>query len=392
MSARGPLLLTVLLLAASCSGKQQAPRQAPPVTPGTVIIQAHLVVNGLSQPVGLESAPNDTSRLFIVEKTGRIRVFQGGTLNPRPFLDISSRVSNGSEQGLLGLAFHPQFATNRRFYVDYTDRAGNTHVVEFLASVALDSATTTEREILFVSQPAANHNGGQLAFGPDGYLYIALGDGGGGGDTYHNGQNLGSLLAKILRVNVDVGSPYSVPSDNPFASQTGAKGETWDYGLRNPWRFSFDRLTGDLYIGDVGQDSYEEVDYELHHIGGKNYGWNIMEGFHCFNSATCAKTGLTLPVAEYTHQDGCSITGGYVYRGTEIPELNGVYFYGDYCTGIVRSFHIDQGSAVNAQDWSSILLTQAGGRMQGLSSFGQDARGELYLVLLSGEVYQIVRK
>jgi len=351
-------------------------------------------VNGLDQPVDLQAAPGDTNRLFIVEKTGTIRVFAGDSLVPRVFLDISSRVSNGSEQGLLGLAFHPQFQTNRRFYVDYTDRSGDTHVVEFLAAATLDTASATEREILFVPQPAANHNGGQVAFGPDGFLYIALGDGGGGGDTYHNGQNLGSLLAKLLRVNVDAGSPYSIPPDNPFASQPGAKGETWDYGLRNPWRFSFDRLNGDLYIGDVGQDTYEEVDYELHHSGGKNYGWNIMEGLHCFPPSTtsCNKSGLTLPVAEYTHGDGCSITGGYVYRGTEIPELNGTYFYGDYCTGIVRSFMIANGQAVNAKDWSSSLRTQAGGRMAGLSSFGQDGRGEIYLVLLTGEVYQIVRR
>ena len=351
-------------------------------------------MSGLESPVDLQAAPGDTNRLFIVEKTGAVRVFQGGAVLPRAFLDISTRVSHGSEQGLLGLCFHPQFATNRRFYVDYTDASGNTHVVEFLASASLDSATTTEREILFVTQPASNHNGGQLAFGPDGYLYIALGDGGGGGDTYQNGQNLGSLLAKILRVNVDVGSPYSVPSDNPFFSRQGARGETWDYGLRNPWRFCFDRLNGDLYIADVGQDTYEEVDYEPHHSGGRNYGWNIMEGLHCFppSRTTCDKTGLTLPVAEYTHQEGCSITGGYVYRGAEIPELNGVYFYGDYCTGIVRSFTIAAGQAVNAQDWSSALRTQAGGRMQGLSSFGQDARGELYMTLLSGEVYKIVRK
>ena len=348
----------------------------------------------MSEPVDLQSAPGDTSRLFIVEKTGTIRVFQGDSLGPRTFLDISSRVSNGSEQGLLGLAFHPQFATNRRFYVDYTDRSGDTRVVEFVASVALDSASAAEREILFVAQPAANHNGGQIAFGPDGYLYVALGDGGGGGDTYHNGQNLNSLLAKLLRLNVDVGSPYSIPSDNPFATQAGARGETWDYGLRNPWRFSFDRLNGDLYIGDVGQDTYEEVAYEPHGAGGRNYGWNIMEGLHCFPPPTtaCNRTGLTLPVTEYPHQDGCSITGGYVYRGTEIPELNGVYFYGDYCTGIVRSFKIEQGAPVNPQDWTSALRTQSGGRMEGLSSFGQDARGEIYLLLLSGEVYQIVRK
>jgi glucose/arabinose dehydrogenase len=378
------------VLAASCGGKQ-SPR---PVVPGNASIQARLLVNGLSEPVDIQVAPGDTNRLFIVEKTGTIRVFRGGALEPRAFLDISSRVSNGSEQGLLGLAFHPQFASNRRFYVDYTDGSGNTHVVEFLASAGLDSATATEREILFVSQPASNHNGGQIAFGPDGYLYIALGDGGGGGDTYQNGQNLGSLLAKLLRVNVDAGSPYSIPSDNPFVSQAGARGETWDYGLRNPWRFCFDRLNGDLYIGDVGQDKYEEVDYEPHGAGGKNYGWNIMEGLHCYppSTTTCNQSGLTLPVAEYPHPTGCSITGGYVYRGSEIPELNGTYFYGDYCTGIIRSFRIDQGNAVDARDWSAALRTQAGGAMQGLSSFGQDARGEIYLSLLSGEVYQIVRK
>jgi glucose/arabinose dehydrogenase len=349
-------------------------------------------VNGLSAPVDLQSAPGDTNRLFIVEKTGIIRVFQGGALLPRPFLDISSRVSHGSEQGLLGLAFHPQFATNRRFYVDYTEASGDTRVVEFVANGTLDSASASEREILFVDQPASNHNGGQIAFGPDGYFYVALGDGGGGGDTYQNGQNRGSLLAKILRLNVDTGSPYSIPPDNPWVGQAGTTEETWDWGLRNPWRFSFDRLNGDLYIGDVGQNLYEEVDYELHHSGGKNYGWNIMEGFHCYGRSTCNQTGLIAPVAEYSHQDGCSITGGYVYRGSEIPEISGVYFYGDYCTGIVRSFKIDQGKAVNAQDWSNVLRTQSGGRMEGLSSFGQDARGELYLVLLNGEVYQIVRK
>jgi len=342
--------------------------------------------------VDLQSVPGDTNRLFIVEKAGIIRVFRDGALLPRPFLDISARVSTGTEQGLLGLAFHPQFTTNRRFYVDYTDRSGDTRVVEFLADAGLDSASATEREILFVAQPASNHNGGQIAFGPDGYLYVALGDGGGGGDTYHNGQNLGSLLAKLLRLNVDAGSPYSIPPDNPFVGRTGAKEETWDYGLRNPWRFSFDRLNGDIYIGDVGQNLYEEVDYEPHRAGGKNYGWSIMEGLHCYNSSMCNRAGLTLPVAEYSHQDGCSITGGYIYRGSEIPELNGVYFYGDYCTGIVRSFKIDQGKAVNAQDWTSTLRTQSGGRMEQLSSFGQDARGELYMVLLTGEVYQIVRK
>ena len=349
-------------------------------------------MGNLSAPLDLQVAPGDTTRLFIAEKPGRIVILKNGALNPAPFLDISSRVSNGSEQGLLGHAFHPQYATNHKFYVDYTDGSGNTHVVEFLASANPDSASATEREILFVAQPASNHNGGQIAFGPDGYLYIALGDGGGGGDTYRNGQNLGSLLAKILRLNIDSGSPYSIPLDNPFVGRAGARDETWDYGLRNPWRFCFDRSNGDLYIADVGQDAWEELDYEAHGAGGKNYGWNIMEGLHCFGSVTCNRTGLTLPVAEYSHLDGCSVTGGYVYRGTEIPELDGVYFYGDYCTGIIRSFRIDQGQATNQTDWTSALRTQSGGQMQGLSSFGQDARGELYILLLSGEVYRIARK
>jgi len=364
-----------------------------PIQPGNASIQARLVVSGVDSPVDLQAAPGDTSRLYIAEKTGKIRIVQSGVLRQRAFLDISSRVSGASEEGLLGIVFHPQFQTNHRFYADYTDHAGDIHVVEFLASADFDSATSAEREILFISHSqATNHNGGQLAFGPDGYLYVGVGDGGGGGDEFHNGQNLGSLLAKILRVNVDAGSPYSIPPDNPFVNRPGARGETWDYGLRNPWRFCFDRLTGDLYIADVGQDKYEEVDFEPRGAGGKNYGWSIMEGLHCYNATTCNEAGLTLPVTEYEHPTGCSITGGYVYRGSDIPELNGVYFYGDWCTGFIRSFSIGQGKAANEQDWTSSLRTVAGGKMSSISSFGQDARGELYLVLLDGAVYKIVRK
>jgi len=342
--------------------------------------------------VGLEVAPGDTSRLFIVEKTGAIRIAIGGQLNPRPFLDLSARVSRGSEQGLLGLAFHPQYATNRKFYVDYTDLDGNSHIVEFLASANPDSATSVEREILFVDQPAPNHNGGRLTFGSDGYLYIGFGDGGGAGDTYRNGQNLGALLGKILRIDPSSGAPYAVPPGNPFAGRTGARPEIWDYGLRNPWRFTFDRMTGDLWIADVGQNLWEEVDEEPKGAGGRNYGWNIMEGMHCYGRSTCDQTGLTLPVAEYGHADGCSITGGFVYRGSEIPEIQGQYFYGDYCTGIVRSFRIDSGKAIDARDWTPALRRQSGGAMEGLSSFGQDARGELYLCLLGGEIYKIMRR
>ena len=380
----------MLLLAASCGGKSPSSAPAPPPV-GEAKIRAEFVVGGLSQPVDLAVPPGDTTRLFLAEKTGQIRIFRNGRLESRPFLDIGNRVSGGTEQGLLGLTFHPRYASNGKFYVDYTDVSGNTRIVEFQVSADPDTASSTERQILFVTQPAANHNGGQIAFGPDGYLYVALGDGGGANDQFGNGQNLGTLLGSLLRIDVDSGTPYSIPADNPFRTTAGARGEIWDYGLRNPWRFSFDRQTNALYIADVGQYLWEEVDHEPAGAGGRNYGWNIMEGNHCFRAATCDRTGLTLPVAEYSHGEGCSITGGYVYRGSAIPELSGVYFYGDYCTGIVRSFRIAGGAATDARDWTSALKTQSGGAMTGLSSFGQDARGELYLLRLGGEIYRIAR-
>jgi glucose/arabinose dehydrogenase len=306
---------------------------------------------------------------------------------------LSSRVSGGSEQGLLGLAFHPGYAANGKFYVDYTDLSGDTRVVEFLVSSNPDSASATEREILFVDQPYPNHNGGQLVFGPDGKLYVGLGDGGSGGDPQGNGQSLATLLGKILRLDVDAGSPYAVPTDNPFVSRAGARGEIWSFGLRNPWRFSFDSETDDMWIGDVGQDSWEEVDYEPARQAGRNYGWNRMEGAHCFPpGSSCDPAGLVLPVAEYDHSAGCSITGGFVYRGAALPELRGTYFYGDYCTGLVRSLRLVPRGPAEERDWTSALRTRSGGAMAGLSSFGVDARGELYLVLLGGEIYRLVRR
>lgn len=353
------------------------------------------MAEGLSQPVDLTAPPGDTTRIFIVEKTGRVRIFRAGQVVARPFLDVSGLVSGGSEQGLLGLAFHPNFSSNGKFYVDYTDRAGDTRIVEFAVGSDPDTASSTVagRQVLFVDQPYANHNGGQVAFGPDNYLYIALGDGGSAGDPQGNGQNLGALLGKILRIDVDGGSPYAVPAGNPFVGRAGARGEIWSYGWRNPWRFCFDHLTGDMVVGDVGQNLYEEIDHEPKGLPGRNYGWRIMEGFHCYpQNASCDTVGLTLPVAEYDHGTGCSVTGGYVYRGPSMPELHGSYFYGDYCTGIVRSLEIQDGVAVNAKDWTSALRTAAGGPMAGLSSFGLDARGELYLVLLDGEIYRLVRK
>jgi glucose/arabinose dehydrogenase len=353
------------------------------------------VANNLSEPVDLTSPPGDTARVFIVEKTGTIRILRGGQVLARAFLDISGLVSSGGEQGLLGLAFHPQYASNGKFYVHYTDKPnGNIHVVEYLVSSNPDSASATNREILFQDHSRySNHNGGQVAFGPDGYLYIGLGDGGSGGDPQGNGQNLNVLLAKILRIDVNSGSPYAIPAANPFQGQTGKRGEIWSYGQRNPWRFSFDRGNGDMYIGDVGQERWEEVNYEPAGMGGRNYGWNRMEGKHCYPpGTTCNQTGLVLPVAEYDHQAGCSITGGYVYRGRLHPELAGTYFYGDYCTGLLRSFRIMNGAAVEEKDWTRALRTEAGGAMQGLSSFGLDAAGELYLVLLDGEVYRLMKR
>jgi glucose/arabinose dehydrogenase len=356
--------------------------------------RAERVVDGLSQPVGLVAPPADTARIFIVEKTGKIRVLKRGRILPRAFLDLEGLVSGQSEQGLLGLAFHPNYAANGKFYVYFTDHMGDIHVAEYSVSSNPDSASSASKEILFVKHRLhSNHNGGQIAFGSDGYLYIGLGDGGGGGDPDGNGQNLDAFLGKILRIDVNSGSPYSIPAGNPFLGEPRKRGEIWSFGERNPWRFCFDRANGDMYIGDVGQDQWEEIDYEPAGVAGRNYGWNRMEGRHCYSpSKGCDTTGITLPVAEYDHTLGCSVTGGYVYRGRLHPELAGAYFYGDYCTGMIQSFQIENGAAVDSKDWTQALRTQAGAPMQGLSSFGEDAAGELYLVLLSGEIYRLMAR
>jgi len=381
------------LAAAACDNRTARTASTSPSVPSSPSdYVAALVVGGLSSPLDLASPPGDTSRVFIVEKTGTIRIWKNGALNPRPFLDVSGRVSGGSEQGLLGLAFHPQYSSNGKFYVDLTDRSGDTRVLEFVVSSNPDSASATEREILFVDQPYANHNGGQIAFGPDGFLYVALGDGGSAEDPQGNGQNLKVLLGKILRLDVDSGTPYAIPPNNPFVGRAGARGEIWSYGWRNPWRFAFDAITGDMMVGDVGQYDWEEIDFEPAGQGGRNYGWRKMEGTHCFPNPPCDPAGLTLPVAEYGHQVGCSVTGGKIYRGAALPELSGVYFYGDYCTGLVRSIRVANGAATEAWDWTAVLRRSGGGPMQGLSSFGTDGKGELYLVLLSGEVYRLQKK
>jgi glucose/arabinose dehydrogenase len=338
--------------------------------------------------VYLTSAPGDTSRLFVVEQAGRIRVLRHDTLLGAPFLDVSTKIAFDGERGLLSVAFHPNYATNGRLYVYLTNRAGDIRIVRYNAATAESANEASADTVLKVAHPNfPNHNGGQLQFGPDGKLYAGTGDGGGGGDRDGNGQNTHALLGKLLRLDVDGASGYAVPSDNPFAGGTAGAPEIWSYGLRNPWRFSFDRETGDLYIADVGQRLYEEVDVSPASAGGRglNFGWNVMEGRHCYNATTCDQSGKTLPVIEYGHGGGaCSITGGYVYRGTKIPALVGQYLYSDYCVSFVKSFQFSGGAATNARDWPTLKPDG------NVSSFGQDAKGELYILTLEGGVYRIV--
>lgn len=387
----------VLCAAAAACGDGAGPSPTPgpgdgscpagAVVDGIPTLRATPVVSGLVQPLDLQHVAGDRRRLYVVEQPGRIRVIRDGALAAEPFLDIRDRVGAGGERGLLGLAFHPRFAERRTFYVNYTDRAGHTHVSEFRAQDADRADAGSERELLGASQPFANHNGGGLAFGNDGRLYVGLGDGGSGGDPLGNGQDLGTPLGKMLRLDVDGGAPF-VPSDNPFVGRTGAVPYVWALGLRNPWRFAFDRSTGDLYIADVGQGRREEVNVGLAaRGGGENYGWNVMEGLLCFRPATgCATAGLTLPVLDYGHDEGCSITGGVVYRGCRMPSLQGSFFYGDFCTGFVRSFRLQGGRAEEQRDWTAGL----GRRIDALGAFGVDADGEMYVVDYgSGEVLRL---
>jgi cysteine-rich repeat protein len=362
-----------------------------PTQAGTSVASVR-VASGLSSPVYVTAPPRDVSRLFIVEQTGRIRILKWGTLLATPFLDVSAKVSCCGERGLLSMAFDPNYASNGRFYVSYTNTSGNSVVSRFQVSVNPDIASTTETILLTQVQPFSNHNGGQLQFGPDGLLYISFGDGGSSGDPLGNGQSLVTLLGKLLRIDVSGGGAYTVPGSNPFAGATPGLDEIWAYGFRNPWRFSFDRATGDLYTGDVGQNAFEEIDFQpVSSPGGENYGWNTMEGLHCFNpSSGCDQTGLTLPVVEYGHGIGCSVTGGYVYRGCAMPDLRGRYFYADYCSAFVKSFVISAGVATGKRDDTAELAPGGGLSIDSVSSFGEDARGELYIVDLGGEVFKMV--
>jgi glucose/arabinose dehydrogenase len=379
------LSLNVTLGASACSSPSEAV-PPPPQGTGARLLE---IASGLSSPLYLTTPPGDANRLFIVERTGGIRIIKDGTLLQTPFLDLSGQVSlTGAEQGLLGLAFDPNYGSTGRFFVHYTDPAGNTRVSSFQVSANPDVAEAgSEQVILTADQPYTNHNGGQLVFGPDGLLYLGLGDGGSEGDPQGRSQDLSDLLGSILRLDVTAGPSYTVPPDNPFVGQAQARPEIWSYGLRNPWRFSFDRATGDLYIADVGDTHFEEVDVSPAAGGagkGANYGWNLMEGNHCFNGGQCNRTGLALPAYEYTHSDGCSIIGGYVYRGTAMPALQGLYFFADYCKGWVRSFRYADGAATELTNWQSF---QPG---RSITSFGEDAAGELYLMVESGRVFKIV--
>lgn len=334
------------------------------------------LVTDLQRPVDLQA--DGSGRLFVIEKVGRIRIIENDQLIDTPFLDISERVgSDGNEQGLLGLAFHPKYQENGRFFLNYTDNNGDDVIARFQVSNDPNIADPgSEVQLVSVEDPFPNHNGGVLTFGPDGYLYAGLGDGGSQGDPFGNAQNTGVLLGKILRLDVDSAEPYAVPADNPFGN------EIWAYGLRNPWRLSFDKATDDLYIGDVGQGDWEEIDFlAAGSPGGANFGWDFREGAHDFEGG--GPEGMIDPIAEYSHPEGgCSVTGGYVYRGS-LPEWNGIYLYGDYCTGMIWGLiRTDNG-------WQNQLLFDLD---LTLTSFGQDETGELYLVSDSGEILRLVQQ
>jgi len=373
----GSIAILVLL------GCGNAPATAPPPTSDTLRL-VPIVTSGLSSPLYLTAPVGDTARLFVVEQGGQIRIVQHGQLLPTAFLDIHTRLVSGGEQGLLSVAFHPSYATNGFFYVNYTDLNGDTRVERYTVSAADSNLadTATHKLILSVRQPYSNHNGGLVMFGPDGMLYIGMGDGGSGGDPENRAQNPDSLLGKLLRIDVDGGDPYAIPTGNPFRNGGGAP-EIWAVGLRNPWRFAFDRSAGLLYIGDVGQGAWEEVDVEPASQGGLNYGWRIMEGAHCYSATNCSSAGLVLPALEYDHSNGCSIIGGFVYRGTKAPTLVGQYFYSDYCSGWLRSFSYANG-AVAAQTGWSLNVT-----LGNVLSLGEDSAGELYVLTAGGSIYRI---
>ncbi len=345
------------------------------------------LASGFDRPLYMTHAGDGSGRLFVLEQSGKIWILQQGARLDTPFLDISGLLTRDvfgggyTERGLLGLAFHPQYAQNGQFFINYTDRSGSSVVARYVVSdsdAALANPDSAE-VLLTIQQPYANHNGGQMAFGPDGYLYVSVGDGGSAGDPQNNAQNPYNLLGKILRLDVDSAVPYAIPPDNPFAAGGGAP-EIWAWGLRNVWRFSFDRATSDLYLADVGQNQWEEVNFQpAGSPGGQNYGWRVYEGMHRYSGET-GTDAMVLPVLEYPHGAlGCSISGGYVYRGTALPDLQAVYLYSDFCSGIVWGAWRDESAA-----WQNMILTETG---RSISSFGEDEVGELYLLDYSGTIF-----
>jgi glucose/arabinose dehydrogenase len=381
------------------SASRTAPTSAPgstgatPAPGGPDHLRLLPVAKGLSNPVSITNASDGSGRLFVNEQAGSIRVVgSDGALRPEPYLDIHKRVLSGGERGFLGLAFHPGFPGRSRLFVDYTRTPDGATVISEFHATPQRADPASERILLVIAQPFANHNGGQLAFGPDGYLYIGMGDGGSGGDPFGNGQNTNVLLGKILRIDVDSaaapGKAYAIPPSNPFAPNGIHPGEgapeVWSYGLRNPWRFSFDTADGDMYIGDVGQGSWEEIDRQPGDSrGGENYGWNVMEGRHCYRD-TCDQRPYVKPIAEYGHDQGCAVIGGYVYRGTLQPALRGVYVFGDACSGVVFTLQVDEGTATPK------FVLDSGKQ---ISSFGLGENGELYLADLGGgAIYRVLAR
>lgn len=370
---------------------EPAPAVTTPQPPAEGAYGLEEVATGFAKPLYLTYAPGDAGgRLFIVEQNGTIAILRDGKRQEPLFLDIRSRVgSSANEQGLLSVAFAPDYAANGTFYVNYTDKGGTTVVARYRVSADNPDAADADSEevLLRVGQPYGNHNGGLIKFGPDGYLYIGMGDGGAAGDPQNHGQDRSTLLGAMLRIDVRTGGPYEVPADNPFVGHEGVRPEIWNWGQRNPWRFSFDRVTGDLFMADVGQNKLEEVSFQpADSPGGENYGWKLFEGSERFSGSSegMARREMTFPIAEYGRNEGCSVTGGYVYRGRQLPDLAGNYIFGDYCTGFVWTLTPQADGT-----WLRTLLLQAPAE---ITSFGEDAAGEVYVIIRKGTIYRITSK
>jgi glucose/arabinose dehydrogenase len=369
--------LCVVVLAACL---ENAKANTPPAPEGLSLTP---FVDGLELPVFITPVIGSNDKFFVLEKVGRVRVVENGVVTDTSVLDIENLVSKGNEQGLLGIALHPNYQSNGYIFVNYTDEAGDTQIVRYTVSNDIADPSSV-KAILSVDQPHSNHNAGMLTFGLDGYLYIVMGDGGSGGDPYNLGQDMTSLLGKMLRIDVDNGDPYSIPEDNPFVGQDGVRPEIWTVGWRNPWRFSFDRQTGDMWLGDVGQNAYEEISFQPAGEGGGNYGWRCMEATHDFDmSENCDGKTFSDPVLEYDHSQGASVTGGYVYRGSTIPELQGKYVYGDFTNGYIW-FATQSGDSWTTTLWQDTDLN--------VSSFGEDADGELFVIDYSGTIYRLTQQ